>query len=979
MKQIFMEEVLNQVRTRGDCEALVDQEMGMMTFSEMWNLSGKVYQYLINHGIGREDVVVIRLPRNNNVCVAMVGVMRAGAAFTILEEGYVPDRVDYIIKDSGCKLIIDRDAWAEIEKTELTEESAGEGYREVDLHDAAYIVYTSGSTGNPKGVLHEYGSITYLWASVKYEGNFLVFAGDSYALIAPLNTVAAVTTFLVIEMLGASTHILPTAMARQPDAMQDYITKHHITGAFFSPTVTRIMRMSNMGLSFIALGSEPANGVFIDNCTLMNYYCSSETGCHAMSYMMDKAYPIAPIGTPQFDIDYKVIPLDEGSEDGELCVYLPYTRGYLNLPEETARVFKDHWYHTGDIVRKEDGKYFLIGRVDDMFKVNGNRVEPAEIEVVAKELLKLPWVAVKGFEEGMHTYICLYYLNATEIDPSEANKILAEKLPYYMIPSYYIKLDSIPFLPGGKINRKALLPPENKTRHGVYVEPENDTERTLCRAFSRVLSFSPYGAEDDFYILGGDSLATMEAIDLCHLPGLTMDMVLRGRTPRKITQIYRQQIIHAEEDIAQLNQEALAKPHPLTVEQKYMLEYQKLNPGYTTYDLYGIVKYSIRMDMERLAKAVTKAFSNHPALMTTFERDENGELVQIYHADMVPEIIVENMSQAEFEAIKDTLVKPLDLIGGRPYVYRLFKTEVADYSFFHIHHSLIDGTSFNILLQDTLRAYYGKEMAMDGYYLMLKEREDQEKTAFYEEGKEYYKNRYDGIEWSIRPEEDMKSDENHIGVINETFDLTVAQTEKMSKMYNMGRNGTLVTALALAVAAYNNKKDVMVSWVHNGRKSALEANVVGLLYKQLPLGLRLDEKQTLVQVYEDVRDQMVRGVTYSNYPYCKLGARPVEDDKACFLLQNGIYDIFNSADGVSTDPVEIENKKVASYAMLDMEVVHEEEKAYLKMSYNASRYKKESIDKFKNLYLDIVRTMIEKADDESYTVGQLLEAVKDAK
>ena len=140
MKQIFMEEVLNQVRTRGDCEALVDQEMGMMTFSEMWNLSGKVYQYLINHGIGREDVVVIRLPRNNNVCVAMVGVMRAGAAFTILEEGYVPDRVDYIIKDSGCKLIIDRDAWAEIEKTELTEESAGEGYREVDLHDADYIV-----------------------------------------------------------------------------------------------------------------------------------------------------------------------------------------------------------------------------------------------------------------------------------------------------------------------------------------------------------------------------------------------------------------------------------------------------------------------------------------------------------------------------------------------------------------------------------------------------------------------------------------------------------------------------------------------------------------------------------------------------------------------------------------------------------------------------------------------------------------------
>ena len=149
-----------------------------------------------------------------------------------------------------------------------------------------------------------------------------------------------------------------------------------------------------LGLEHIAVGREPANGVFFDNCLVINYYATSECGCMVTAFQISHLYEKdIPIGKPQFDLRYRVEPLGEadgaeqGNQTGELLLYLPYFRGYIKMPEKTAEVLQDHWYRTGDIVRvREDGNLILLGRKDNRFRVKGTSVELEEVEQDAEGL-----------------------------------------------------------------------------------------------------------------------------------------------------------------------------------------------------------------------------------------------------------------------------------------------------------------------------------------------------------------------------------------------------------------------------------------------------------------------------------------------------------------------------------------------------------------------------------------------------------------
>lgn len=163
MKQIVLERFFDNVRKKGNQIAVQDPNNGTLTFQELAMWSGKVYQYLKRKGIGKEDFVVICIPRSIFDIAAVIGVMRAGAAFTITETGIVPEqRLQYIIKDCNAKIVMNEQCWKDIENEELTEAFSGFDYCEVEPHDAAYAVYTSGSTGQPKGCLQEYGNYEYI-------------------------------------------------------------------------------------------------------------------------------------------------------------------------------------------------------------------------------------------------------------------------------------------------------------------------------------------------------------------------------------------------------------------------------------------------------------------------------------------------------------------------------------------------------------------------------------------------------------------------------------------------------------------------------------------------------------------------------------------------------------------------------------------------------------------------------------------------
>ena len=381
-----------------------------ITYSKLDDMSGRVYAYLKQQGIGKEDFVLIKLPRGVLPIVAMIGIWKAGAAWALVEDTYAPERIDYIRKDCGCKAELNSDNWDDIMELESLS-----GHEKTDLHDAAYAIYTSGTTGNPKGVLHEFGNLSRAIESIRIKGENPFNSKDRAALLAPMNFVASVIVILeVLSVECGKLFVVSYATIKNPIALKTFFIEKRITVTFLTPSYVRMLgNTTGPFLRMLFVGSEPANNLYNKNLDLINIYAASESGFAIGVFLIDQAYETCPIGEPE--IDGKITLLDEDGNEvaegevGELCIENPYVRGYLNLPEETAKAFTDGIYHTGDLARRDaKNGYVLLGRSNDMIKINGNRIEPAEIEAAVKQALGIEWAAARGFEESGKSFLCAY-------------------------------------------------------------------------------------------------------------------------------------------------------------------------------------------------------------------------------------------------------------------------------------------------------------------------------------------------------------------------------------------------------------------------------------------------------------------------------------------------------------------------------------------------------------------------------------------
>ena len=954
-----------------------------VSYSKIDEISAKVYEYLFNKGIGKEDFVLINLPRGVQPVMALVGIWKAGAACTIVEENYAPERVEFIRKDCGCKAEINSENWEEIMRLE-----GKKGYIIADEHDAAFAIYTSGTTGNPKGVLHEYGDITRCVQSVKISPDeVLVNKNEHGALVAPLNFIASML-FLIyvlydgVELEKPKLYIVSYATLKNPIALKKFMLEKTISLTFLTPSYIRMLSGSTGPfLKTIIVGSEPANNIYLKNVKAVNTYTMSETCFLVSMFKIDKAYETCPIGKPPFDLQIKLLDEDgnevKNGETGEICFDNPYFRGYMNLPKETERAKAYGVYHTGDLAKiNSDGNVVLLGRNNDMIKINGNRIEPAEIEAAVKEVLGVKWVAVRGFNEGNQSYICAYYNENVDFDIEQVREKLLNRLPYYMLPAYFMKINEIPLKATGKLDRKALPAPDAKDFKTNYVEPTNDTERNLCDAFAKVLKSDRVGIKDDFYEMGGDSLGAIQVIVESNLPGLNVAHIFRGRTAEKIAKIYEES--HHEEDgisIEEKNKESMKREHPLTPEQSYMVDYQLYTPKSTMYNLFTMLKVDLNIfDINKLAKAMYKTIKNHPALLTKYIFNEDGELVQKYDPNLATEIVVENVSEFDFNQMKDNLVMPFKLTNSKLYRCRVFKTEKAGYAFFDVHHSLFDGTSFKVFMANVVKTYMEMPVEPDYYYYLLDQREKEQGTEFYEEARNYFETKYDGSEWSVKPKIDHESRENELGEILTTLDIKDEMLTQVEKTYKISRNEFFITATILAIAFYNKEDNIKISWIYNGREDVNAMNSIGLLFRDLPVALKLDNERTLRELYQDVREQVQNAIKYSCYPYVDKTYNVVSDDAAYLLYQQDIRDNGSFGD-MEIETIDIRQNQAASQTVLDIEILDGEDGLEVMFDYASSKYKFESMDKFKDLFIRVVHTMAEYTTQSDISVQDIKKEV----
>ncbi len=945
-----------------------------ITYSQLDELSGRVYAYWSAQGIGKEDFVLINLPRGIMPIIAMVGVWKSGAAWALVEDTYAPERIAFIRDDCGCKAELSAANWEDVMNT-----APKSGYVTAGDHDAAYAIYTSGTTGNPKGVLHEYGNLMRAVDSIAVDGKNPFNGKDRLALLAPMNFVASVIVILkALSICGGKTFVVSYATIKNPMALKKFFVEKRISVTFLTPSYVRMLgNQTGPFLRMLFVGSEPANNVYNKSVDLINIYAASESGFAVGVFQIDKSYETCPIGKPE--IDCKILLLNEDGEEvqdgeiGELCFENPYVRGYMNLPGETEMAFQNGIYHTGDLARKdENGNYVLLGRSGDMIKINGNRIEPAEIEASVKQVLGIDWAAARGFEENGKSYLCAYYTADVEVDNDKMREELSKRLPYYMIPAYYMKIDKVPLKANGKMDRKALPKPDASNFKTDYAAPENETQEKLCTAMAAVLKLDKMGINDDFYELGGDSLGSIRVITESGLPGLNASEIFRGRTPKKIAALYEENHAADDGEAPEIkNARSMKVEHPLTVEQLYMVDYQLYTPKSTMYNLFTMMKMDKDMfDMQKMADAMRTAIRNHSALLTTFHFNDDGEVVQRYTPEVLQDIRVEKVSEFEFNNIKDNLVQPFKIIGGCLHRCRVFETEKNGYIFFDVHHTLFDGTSLKVFMQNVGKAYMGMQPDPDLYYLILQNREDEVKSEFYEESKKYFEDKFDGIEWSSYPKTDHESRENEMGEVLAPIGIEQPQMKAMERHYRISRNEFFISVLALAISIYNKKDDIKLSWIYNGREDMLAMNSVGLLFRELPVGVRFKNDMTLRELFADVHNQVQKGIEHSCYPYVDINDQVGESEAAYLLYQQDIRDM-GGFDGMDIETVDIRQNQAASQTVLDMEILDGEDGLVLMMDYTSSLYDDDSMDNFKDLFIRVAQGLVTHNSQTDVTVAEL--------
>lgn len=958
------------VKEKPDEPVLSDCGAVSLSYRELDILSGRVYRYLKEKGIGREVFVMILLPRGVLPFVVMLGVWRAGAAFVAVEEGYPAERIAFIKKDCGCRLTIDTNEWEKILRMEPLS-----GCEQVSEHDAAFAVYTSGSTGNPKGVLHEYGNLDIIAASVTFDV-------VSFGLIAPTNFVASVIGYLAILLQGCSMFVLPYSVIKNPPALIDCYVKNNIHTAFCVPSVYRLFSKIPT-LKVIVLSSEPTRGIWSEDpkVSIYNFYVSSETGFIASRAKLEKPNENAPIGHPNTDLKM-VLRDEEGNvvpdgETGEICVENPYVRGYINLPEQNARAFINGEYRTADLGKiNEDGEFVVVGRADDMVKINGNRVEPGEVEVAARRRLGLSEVMARGFTDGEDAFICLYYTDDIELDAGKAREALIKVLPYYMIPAHFMHIDSLPRTANGKVSRRMLPKPEIGSKEDTYAEPKTPEEKALCDAMAKILSVSRVGARDDFYTLGGSSILAMELIGSCDLPELNVTQIFRGRTPEKIAALYLEERMP---DIGLSRNEsikrAMTRSYPLTYEQLYMFDYQLYTPKSTMLNIAGMLRFNEKLDAERLKASINAMIQSHPALLTSLSYNEDGEVVQHYTPEQFSPVEIEEISEDEIEELADTLVHPFEGLMGKTLVRnRLFQTEEALYWFYEIHHMFFDGASGKIMIKEVCDLYLDKEYPApkepDGYYFMLYEREHQKLSEQYAKSREYFENRYGGTDWSIRLDCEMESRKNGYGEQEMLLDLPEDEFKELEEVSNLGKNGIYMISELLAMAAMNGKKDVMTVWVYKGRDSRNLTDILGLLFRELPVALSLSPDMTLGEIYSDVAEQISSGIAHCDYPYIDKGSAVKTNDHFIFIYQENNWNCANEMP-LDMEEVDIDFPDIASETAMDVEIIDTDEGTLLFLEYSDDRYRDEDVKQFMDTMLSIDRAMLSFRKHPEATLGEL--------
>ncbi len=509
-----------QVRLHPENPAIVFGE-GHWTYQELEETANQLAHFLLaNYAIQKGDLILVQLERSDWLIVSILAVLKTGAAYIPLDPQYPPARVDFIIEDSGGKLMIDEQLLETFRRGKANISRPPKV--QTTTSDLAYVIYTSGTTGQPKGVMIEQHSLLNLcdWHQLVYE----VGPQSRQTLFASIAFDASVWEIFPALLSGACLYPIPNDQLRYDgQALADFLQKEVITHSFLPPTIVAELVDLKVALPQLCIltGGDVLRISPQTKLRIYNNYGPTENT--VVTTYFDTSQPYngrIPIGRPIANTEVYILSADlqlqAAGVVGELCIAgAGLARGYLNRPALNASKFIPHpfaaeqrLYRTGDLARRlPDGNIDFIGRRDGQVKIRGYRIELEEIEQVLHRIAEVQQALVQTYAPDGDPQLVAYLLTSDKLDRSSLRDQLSEHLPDYMIPAYFVLLSEIPLSAHGKINYAQLpTPGPADLAQRKYLAPRNAIETRLAELWAEVLQVERVGVRDSFFELGGHSL-----------------------------------------------------------------------------------------------------------------------------------------------------------------------------------------------------------------------------------------------------------------------------------------------------------------------------------------------------------------------------------------------------------------------------------------------------------------------------------------
>lgn len=879
--------------------ALVFQDE-KMSYGELNNRANQLAHRLKEYGISRNEIVGIMVERSIDIVVAILGVLKAGGAYLPIDPDFPQERIKYMLKDSEAKLLLTNGHLVDQANfdglvIDIDEKAhyLGNVHNPLNINEAtdlAYIMYTSGSTGNPKGVMLTHRGVINI--SGYYNEMFDFDFHKHIVHMANVSFDASIVEVFPPLIYGATIFILEKEQALDRREFIKFVKENQIQIAQFVPATLKELlsydeKPESLDIILVAgdkLDDTLKADILSKGYQLTNHYGPTEGTVDSIVaicdpftttigkpiantkvYILDKDDNLAPIGVP-----------------GELCIAGDgLARGYLNNPTLTSEKFVpnpfqsgEKMYRTGDLgCWNHDGNIKFLGRKDNQIKLRGYRVEPGEIE---EQLMKMDEireaVVIDRTDKTGSKYLCAYIISEHELDLQKIKQNLSLKLPDYMIPARFMRVDKIQFTSSGKVNRRALPEPDNALDSEIeYVAPTNETEKKLVQMWEQILDVTGVGINHNFFDLGGHSLKAT---------------ILVSRIHREINVVVPLTNIFSNPTISELAQFILGAEHsqhfaiqpveempyyPVSSAQKRIYIMWMMNEQSTAYNMPSAMMLEGEIDKVKFEDAVKKLVARHEILRSSFELID-GEPVQIVKAHAELDIQFLGAKEEELKELALQFVKPFDLKAAPLFRAALITIEQDKHlMLFDVHHIASDGISLSIMLKDFASFYSGEQLIQPSlhykdyavWHNSLLQSEEIQKS------RHYWIDNLKDFAYTELPVVRNSSGQRQEGIIKQIL-LDTQWTEAINnycKKHSITSSVLVMGVFQMVLLRVLDRRELSVGVSTAGRRREEVENMPGMFLNVLLVSSNLNNCSTFIDYLYQLRDSLAEGQEHQDYPY----------------------------------------------------------------------------------------------------------------